>query len=70
MDQMPIELRSPLRRFCFAGACFILVGLYLHLSLAAYLASHLAATPTFRISTKPLGWNHRTLNIANCLAEV
>jgi tetratricopeptide (TPR) repeat protein len=47
MDQMPIELRSPLRRFCFASACFILVGLYLHLSLAAYLASHLAATLDF-----------------------
>jgi Carbohydrate binding domain len=45
MDQMPIELRSPLRKFSFAGACCILVGLYLHLALRAYLASHLAATP-------------------------
>ena len=45
MDQMPIELRSPLRKFSFAGACFVLVGLYLHLALGAYLASHLAATP-------------------------
>ncbi len=45
MDQMPIELRSPLRKFSFAAACFILVGLYLHLALRAYLASHLAATP-------------------------
>jgi tetratricopeptide (TPR) repeat protein len=45
MDQMPIELRSPLRKFSFAGACFVLVGLYLHLALRAYLASHLAATP-------------------------
>ena len=45
MDQTPIELRSPLRKFSFAGACFIFVGLYLHLALRAYLASHLAATP-------------------------
>jgi tetratricopeptide (TPR) repeat protein len=45
MDQMPIELRSPFRKFSFAGACFVLVGLYLHLALRAYLASHLAATP-------------------------
>jgi Tfp pilus assembly protein PilF len=45
MDQMPIELRSPLRKFSFAGACFVLVVLYLHLALRAYLASHLAATP-------------------------
>jgi tetratricopeptide (TPR) repeat protein len=45
MDQMPIELRSPLRKFSFAGACFVLVGLYLHLALGAYFASHLAATP-------------------------
>jgi len=42
---MLIELRSPLRKFSFAGACFVLVGLYLHLALRAYLASHLAATP-------------------------
>jgi Flp pilus assembly protein TadD len=46
MDQMPIELRSPLRKFSFAGVCLVLVGLYLHLALRAYLASHLAATPT------------------------
>jgi len=45
MAQMLIELRSPLRKFSFAGACFVLVGLYLHLALRAYLASHLAATP-------------------------
>jgi tetratricopeptide (TPR) repeat protein len=42
---MRIELRSPLRKFSFAAACCILVGLYLHLALRAYLASHLAATP-------------------------
>ena len=42
---MPIELRSSLRRFLFAAACCILVGLYLQLALRAYLASHLAATP-------------------------
>lgn len=42
---MPIELRSPLRKFSFAGTCFVLIGLYLYLSLRAYLASHMAATP-------------------------
>jgi hypothetical protein len=42
---MRIELRSPLRKFSFAAACCILVGLYLHLALRAYLASYLAATP-------------------------
>src|ERR1039457_721453 len=45
MDQMPTELPSPLRKFSFAGACLVLVGLYLNLALRAYLASHLAATP-------------------------
>ena len=45
MDQMPIELRSPLRKFSFAAACCVFVGLYMHLALRAYLASHLAATP-------------------------
>jgi tetratricopeptide (TPR) repeat protein len=42
---MQIELRSSLRKFSFAGACCILVGLYLHFALRAYLASRLAATP-------------------------
>ena len=42
---MRIELRSPLRKFSFAAACCILVGLYLFLALRTYLASHLAATP-------------------------
>jgi len=46
MDQTPIELRSPLRKFSFAGVCLVLVGLYLYLALRAYLASHLAASPT------------------------
>src|SRR6267143_536560 len=46
MDQMPIELRSPLRKFSFAGVCLVLVGLYLHLAQRVYLASRLAATPT------------------------
>src|ERR1700694_4316473 len=46
VGQMPIELRSPLRKFSFAGVCLVLVGLYLHLALRAYLASHLAATPS------------------------
>src|ERR1017187_3780304 len=42
---MRIELRSPLRKFSFAAACCILVGLYLLLALRTYLASHLAVTP-------------------------
>jgi hypothetical protein len=42
---MRIELRFPLRKFSFAAACCILVGLYLVLALRTYLASHLAATP-------------------------
>jgi tetratricopeptide (TPR) repeat protein len=46
MNQMPIESRSPLRKFSFATVCLVLVGLYVHLTLRAYLASHLAATPT------------------------
>ena len=46
MDQMPIELRSPLRKFAFALVCLVLVGLYLHLAQRAYFASHLATTPT------------------------
>jgi tetratricopeptide (TPR) repeat protein len=45
MNQMPIELWSPLRKFSFAAACCVLAGLYLHLALRAYRASHLAATP-------------------------
>ncbi len=42
---MRIELRSPLRRFCFAGACLTAVGVYLALAGRAYLAAHLAAKP-------------------------
>jgi hypothetical protein len=42
---MQIELHSPLRKFSFAGACFVVVGLYLHLALRAYFAFHLAAVP-------------------------
>jgi len=38
-------LRSRLRRFSFAAACFMVVALYLQFALRAYLASHLAATP-------------------------
>jgi tetratricopeptide (TPR) repeat protein len=45
MDQMPIGLRSALRKSSFAGACFVLAGLYLYLALRIYLASRLAATP-------------------------
>jgi tetratricopeptide (TPR) repeat protein len=42
---MQIELQSPLRRFGFAGACLIVIGLYLPFTGRAYLASHLAAKP-------------------------
>ena len=38
-------MRSRLRSFCFAGACLILVGLYLPLAGRAYLAAHLAENP-------------------------
>jgi Tfp pilus assembly protein PilF len=38
---MRIELRSPLRTFFFAGACLVCMGLYLQLSLHAYLAARL-----------------------------
>jgi tetratricopeptide (TPR) repeat protein len=39
---MRIELRSRLRRFCFAGACFLAIALYLTFAGRAYLAAHLA----------------------------
>src|SRR6266849_1213903 len=42
---MVIELRSPLRKFFFVAACFVLTALYLELSLRAYLANRLAAFP-------------------------
>jgi len=42
---MRIELRSTLRRSCFAGACLIVVGLYLWFVGRAYLAAHVAANP-------------------------
>jgi Flp pilus assembly protein TadD len=42
---MQIELRSPLRKFSFAAACFAVVALYLQFALRAYLAAHLAAAP-------------------------
>ncbi|MGA9860696.1 MAG: hypothetical protein WBQ19_01185, partial [Terriglobales bacterium] len=38
-------MRSRLRRFSFAAACFMVVALHLQFALRAYLASHLAATP-------------------------
>ena len=38
-------MRSPLRKLFFAVACFIFIGLYLGLSLRAYLATRLAAVP-------------------------
>jgi len=42
---MQIELRSPLRRFCFAGTCLIVIGLYLPFAGCAYLGARLAAKP-------------------------
>src|ERR1700733_6523403 len=42
---MQMELRSRLRRFCFAAACFVVVALYLQFALRAFLAAHVAATP-------------------------
>jgi tetratricopeptide (TPR) repeat protein len=42
---MRIELPSPLRKFFFAAACLVLIGLYLGLSLRAYLATRLAVVP-------------------------
>jgi len=45
MTLIPIELRSPIRKVSFAGACLVLVGLYLYSALPIFLASHLAATP-------------------------
>src|ERR1700693_4158729 len=42
---MRIELRSPLRKYSFAAACFLIVALYLRFTLRAFLAAHLAATP-------------------------
>src|SRR3984893_17905932 len=44
-DQMRIELRSPLLKLFFAAACFVLIGLYLGLSLRPYLATRLAVVP-------------------------
>src|SRR6267378_294150 len=41
---MRIDLRSRLRRFSLAAACFVVVGLYLQFALRAYLASHLAGS--------------------------
>jgi tetratricopeptide (TPR) repeat protein len=45
IDQMRIELWSPLRKLSFAGVCLVYVGLYLLLALRAYRASSLAAIP-------------------------
>src|SRR5882672_2586603 len=39
---MQIELRSRLRRFSFAAACFVVMALYLPFALRAYLACYLA----------------------------
>ncbi len=40
---MQIELRSPIRSVCFAGACLIVIGLYLATSARVFLADRQAA---------------------------
>ena len=40
---MQIELRSPIRVVCFAGACLMVIGLYLAMSARAFLADRQAA---------------------------
>jgi len=42
---MHVELRSPLRRFGFGGACLIVIGSYLLFAGRAFVAAHLAAKP-------------------------
>jgi tetratricopeptide (TPR) repeat protein len=42
---MQIELRSPLRRFGFAVACLMVVGLYMVFAGRAFVAAHLATQP-------------------------
>lgn len=42
---MQIELRSPFRNFCFAGACLLVIGIYLSVTARVYLAAHLAQKP-------------------------
>jgi len=42
---MRIELACPLRQLLFVAAVFVLVGLYLGLSLRAYLATRMTAVP-------------------------
>jgi tetratricopeptide (TPR) repeat protein len=63
---MWIELRSALRKICFAGACFIVVGLYLFLAGRAYWAAHAAANPDLHnvqraIQLEPLNAEYREL---------
>jgi hypothetical protein len=45
MDEMQIELRSPLRKFFLGLVCVVFAGLYLQWALRAYLGSHRAAVP-------------------------
>jgi tetratricopeptide (TPR) repeat protein len=40
---MQIELQSPIRSVCFAGAFLIVIGVYISLSARAYFAAHLGA---------------------------
>jgi tetratricopeptide (TPR) repeat protein len=52
---MRIELPSPLRKLLFAAAVFVLTGLYLGLSLRAYLATRLVAVPDVPNLQKAIG---------------
>ena len=45
---MQIEIRSPLRRFVFAGACLLVIGFYLPFAGRAYLAAYLSTKPDLR----------------------
>jgi tetratricopeptide (TPR) repeat protein len=63
---MRIQLQSPQRRFGFAGACLIVIGLYLSFAARAYLAAHLAAKTDLRdiqraIRLEPSNAEYRTL---------
>lgn len=52
---MRVELRSPLRRFGFAGACLIVIGSYLLFAGRAYLAAHFAAKSDLPNIQKAIG---------------
>lgn len=53
---MQIELRSRVRRFSFAAACFLAVGFYLLFALRAFVASYLAASLDLAKVQKAMQW--------------